>query len=226
MSAHNNSFNRDAPKRGARYFHRYVSKNQTRELTEKSKLNVILLFVFLVPMLVSAETYTSKYIGEEHREIKSLSPDDIKELRKGGGWGLAKAAELNGVPGPAHILEMEDKISLTKEQKRAIQIIYNDMKAEAIVLGEQLIHLEQELNNGFSNRTMNQELLEKYVREIEKIRAKLRTVHLSTHLQTPNILTNEQITLYNKLRGYSKDPCKNIPEGHDAEMWKKHNGCK
>jgi hypothetical protein len=32
--------------------------------------------------------------------------------------------------------------------------------------------------------------------------------------------------LYNKLRGYSNDPCQNIPEGHNVEMWKKHNGCK
>tara|TARA_B100001105_G_C22216982_1_gene367934 strand:- start:62 stop:595 length:534 start_codon:yes stop_codon:yes gene_type:complete len=177
-------------------------------------------------MSVFAETYTSKYVGEENRKIKSLSPDDVEELKKGGGWGLAKAAELNGLPGPAHILEMEDKINLTDKQKKKIQKIYNEMKGEAIALGKQLIRLEMGLNRGFSNRNINQELLENYVREIEKVRAKLRIVHLSTHLQTPNILTNKQIILYNKLRGYSKDPCQNIPEGHNAEMWKKHNGCK
>ena len=192
----------------------------------KSKIYLVLLFIFVTPIAVFAQTYTSKYVGEEHREIKSLSPDDIKELEKGGGWGLAKAAELNGVPGPAHILEMVDKINLTDEQKRIIQQIYNDMKTEALALGEQLIQLEVELNSGFANRTIDQALLEKIVREIENVRAELRLVHLSTHLQTPSILTDEQITLYNKLRGYSKDPCQNIPEGHNAEMWKKHNGCK
>ncbi len=184
---------------------------------------------FLILFSLSAfaeESYKSKYVGQEHRKIKSLSPDDIKELKTGGGWGLAKAAELNGVPGPAHILEMGKKINLTDEQKRKIQKIYNDMKVEAVALGEQLIRLEVELNIGFSNRTINQALLEKSVQEIGKVRAKLRIVHLSTHLQTPHILTNEQIILYNKLRGYSKDPCQNIPEGHNAEMWKKHNGCK
>jgi len=186
-----------------------------------------LLFLILFSLSAFAEeSYKSKYVGQEHRKIKSLSPDDIKELKRGGGWGLAKAAELNGVPGPAHILEMAEKINLNVEQKRKIQNIYNDMKVEAVTLGEQLIRLEVELNIGFSNRTINQALLDKTVREIEKVRAKLRIVHLSTHLQTPNILTNEQIILYNKLRGYSKDPCQNIPEGHNAEMWKKHNGCK
>ena len=192
----------------------------------KSKLSLVLLFIFVTSMSVFAETYTSKYVGEEYRKIKSLSPDDVEELKKGGGWGLAKAAELNGLPGPAHILEMEDKIYLTDKQKKKIQKIYNEMKGEAIALGKQLIPLEMGLNRGFSNRNINQELLENYVREIEKVRAKLRIVHLSTHLQTPNILTNKQIILYNKLRGYSKDPCQNIPEGHNAEMWKKHNGCK
>ena len=66
---------------------------------------------------------------------------------------------------------------------------------------------------------------EKLVNEIEGVRAKLRIVHLSTHLKTPNILTERQIALYNELRGYSKDPYKNVPEGHNPEMWKKHNGC-
>jgi len=32
--------------------------------------------------------------------------------------------------------------------------------------------------------------------------------------------------LYNELRGYSSDdPCENVPEGHDPEMWKRHNNC-
>ena len=190
-------------------------------------LSTVLLLLILFSLSAFAEeSYKSRYVGQEHRKIKSLSPDDIKELKKGGGWGLARVAELNGFPGPAHILEMGEKINLTHEQKTKIQKIYNAMKLEAVALGEQLIHLEQELNSGFSSSTINQTSLEKSVQKIENVRAKLRLVHLSTHLQTPNILTNEQITLYNKLRGYSKDPCQNIPEGHDTKMWKKHNGCK
>jgi len=193
----------------------------------KSNLNLLMLPLFFTIAATSifSEDYTSKYVDEELRTIKSLSADDIKELRRGGGWGLAKAAELNGVPGPAHILEMEQKIKLTREQKKDIQDIYDKMKVEAQILGEQLIQLEGELNHHFFNRSINPALLEKYIRQIEVVRSNLRIVHLSTHLHTPNILTTEQITLYNKLRGYSKDPCMNIPEGHDAEMWKRHNGC-
>lgn len=185
-----------------------------------------LMAILIMPVSAFGEGSKSKYMGEENRKIKSLSPDDIRELKNGGGWGFAKAAELNGIPGPAHILEMADKINLSDEQKKKIQRIYNEMKAEAITLGEEFIRLEEQLNAHFSGRTITQTLLEKSVQEIAQVRAKLRMVHLSTHLQTPNILTSEQITLYNQLRGYSDDPCQNIPEGHNAEMWKKHNGCK
>ncbi len=193
---------------------------------KKQSLSLALAIVLMPATPVFGQEVKSKYVGEEHRIIKSLSPDDIAELKKGGGWGLAKVAELNGVPGPAHILEMQEKIHLTADQKQIILNIYKKMKARAMELGEELIRLESRLNDGFINKTITRVSLKEEVREIEKVRAELRIVHLSTHLQTPNILTKDQITLYNKLRGYSKDPCQNIPEGHNAEMWKKHNGCK
>lgn len=47
----------------------------------------------------------SKFSRQGGRGIKSLSAADIAELRRGGGWGLAKAAKLNGLPGPVHLLE-------------------------------------------------------------------------------------------------------------------------
>ena len=63
----------------------------------------------LAPQVAAAETSShhgaSPYAGEEARAIKSLSADDIAELQRGGGRGLAKPAELNGVPGPAHLLD-------------------------------------------------------------------------------------------------------------------------
>ena len=185
----------------------------------------------LIPMLVfvnvaTAESLHSKYKGQENRIIKSLSMSDIEELEKGGGWGLAKAAELNGVPGPLHIIEMADKIGLSKDQKQKIQVLYNEMNAEAVALGKTLITLETKLNNAFAEKSIDEIKLVDYVNEIEQVTAKLRIAHLSTHLKTPNILTKHQIMLYNQLRGYAKsNPCDNVPEGHNPKMWKKHNGC-
>ena len=188
----------------------------------------VLLF-FLIPFCAysaSEHSQKSKYVGEEKREIKSLSESDIEELENGKGWGFAKAAELNGVPGPIHLLEMKKEIRLSSEQIQKIEDIYQKMKKQAIQLGLELIELERRLNNHFANRTITDNLLHKLLGEIVQVRKKLRYAHLSAHLKTPDILTFEQITLYNELRGYSSnDPCKNIPEGHDPQMWKKHHNC-
>ena len=169
----------------------------------------------------------SKYAGQEKQAIKSLSPDDIAELRRGGGWGLAKAAELNGVPGPAHLLKMKDEIPLDEAQVSALVEIFEQMKARAIQQGERLIDLERELENHFQNRTITDAILRASLDAIAEARKKLRYIHLATHLKTPDILSQHQIETYNALRGYSNpNPCANIPEGHDADMWRKHNGCK
>jgi hypothetical protein len=182
--------------------------------------------MLLSTVSAAEHSYKSKYTGEEKREIKSLSETDIEELKNGKGWGLAKAAELNGVPGPVHLLEMKDEIDLSVKQVRAIEDFYDKMKQEAIPLGLELIEVERELNNHFAKRTITYELLGVLLERVAQIQKKLRYVHLSAHLKTPNILTPEQIALYNRLRGYSAvDPCENIPKGHDPVMWKKHNNC-
>lgn len=168
----------------------------------------------------------SKYAGQEKRPIKSLSEEDIAELKRGGGWGLARAAELNGVPGPAHLLEMKEQIKLSAEQVSKITAIFQAMKARAVTLGIELIRLERELEAHFRDRTITDTVLQSSLEAIAEVRKDLRYTHLSAHLKTPLILSETQITRYNALRGYSAaDPCGNVPAGHDAAMWRKHNGC-
>jgi hypothetical protein len=195
----------------------------------KTKITIQILVLMLIATFVFSEadhSHKSKYAGEEKREIKSLSVTDIEELQNGKGWGLAKAAELNGVPGPVHLLEMKEEIDLSAEQIRAIEDIYMKMKQEAVPLGLEIIELERKLNNHFANRTITNELLVQILQKIAQVHGQLRYVHLSTHLKTPDILKSEQITIYNKLRGYSSDdPCENVPKGHDPTMWKKHHNC-
>lgn len=167
----------------------------------------------------------SKYAGEEKREIRTLSSDDIEQLEQGRGWGLAKAAELNGYPGPVHVLELKDRLELTAVQEAKVQSIFEDMKRSAVPLGLELIGLEKQLNLLFASGGAESEKLRSLLGQIGDVTAKLRFVHLAAHLGTRSALTAEQVKRYDSLRGYAGDPCKNIPEGHDPEMWKKHNGC-
>ncbi len=52
-----------------------------------------------VHLVVADQAKHSQYSGQEQRAINSLSQEDITELARGGGWGMAKVAELNGLPG-------------------------------------------------------------------------------------------------------------------------------
>jgi hypothetical protein len=170
----------------------------------------------------------SPYAGFEDREIKSLSQNDLEELRRGGGWGLALPAELNGVPGPAHVLELSDQIPLRGEQKEAIEARFESMREQAIEVGERLIEAERAIEQAFAERSLNKEGLRQLLAAAEEARVELRFVHLAAYLDTLPILDDEQVAHYNQLRGYTNgedDPCDNVPEGHDPERYRQHMGC-
>jgi Spy/CpxP family protein refolding chaperone len=173
----------------------------------------------------AAQGPPSPYAGEQGREIASLSEDDLAELARGGGWGLARTAELNGVPGPAHLLELADEIDLDAEQRAAITAIRDEMRAEAIAVGERFVAAERALDAAFTNAVPDADALERLVSEAGSARAALRLVHLAAHLRTAPLLTPEQVARYAVLRGYASDPCDAVPEGHDPAMWRRHNGC-
>ena len=189
----------------------------------------VFIFIFLCSFstTLSSDKHHSKYSGQETRSIKSLSEEDVSDLLNGRGWGLAKAAELNGVPGPLHLLEMKTEIKLTSTQIAQIEEIYKDMKTRAVRLGTQLVEHERALDRYFLKGNFSNETLNKRLTALGKIRSDLRFVHLSSHFKTVKILTAQQLKQYNTLRGYfdADDPCLNIPAGHNAKMWKKHNNC-
>lgn len=191
------------------------------------KIN-ILAASFLSVFILNAHAQHSHYAGMESREIKTLSQEDIEELRRGGGWGLALPAELNGVPGPAHLLELKDKIPLTAEQVELTEKLFAQMKESAIEAGERLIQAEQQIEELFSSRSVSENSLLEKLKLAEEARTELRFIHLSQHYQTLQYLSEEQIQSYNELRGYnsnSSSACDQVPEGHDPVMYRKHMGC-
>ncbi|MBX4863738.1 periplasmic heavy metal sensor [Rhizobium bangladeshense] len=146
----------------------------------------------------------SPYTEETGRQIKSLSEADIGELMRGGGWGFAKPAELNGYPGPSHLLSMKDEIGLTKEQVGRVQSIFEDMQRRAIQEGQRFVAAERELDAAFKNKTVTERRLRALIDNAENSRSRLRLVHLAAHLEVTAILTPEQVSKYNELRGYRK----------------------
>src|SRR4051794_26061952 len=109
-------------------------------------LRVILTAGFLALSLSAASAQSQPYAGMQTRAIKALSDQQIADLKAGRGMGFALAAELNGFPGPIHVLEFGDALALTPDQRTRVQALIDDMKAEARPLGEQLIAQEADLD--------------------------------------------------------------------------------
>ncbi|WP_455271696.1 hypothetical protein [Rhizobium herbae] len=171
----------------------------------KSLIVTLLTLVLSLPALAQENhTHSSPYAGQQLREIKSLSAEDIAELEKGGGWGLAKAAELNGMPGPSHVLKMKHELRLTADQEASTQRIFARMRDDAIEEGRKLIAGETALEVGFRERSLNRRSLRERIREIETSRSNLRSIHLAAHLEMMGVLKEDQVKLYNELRGYSQ----------------------
>ena len=194
---------------------------------EKNMLRILtLLTAFItVASAAAADENHKPYQGFETREITSLSEHDIDALRQGSGWGLALPAELNGHPGPAHVLELAAELDLSESQKQQVTAIFDAMRVDAIAKGEALIDAERNLDEGFRSGGLDTDQLRRLIDFAEAARADLRYVHLSRHLMTIGILDAEQVAAYSVLRGYGADPCASVPDGHNAAMWRRHNGC-
>ena len=151
------------------------------------------------------------YAGQQARTIKALSDDDIAALRKGEGMGMARAAELNGYPGPVHVMELAAQLGLTDTQRRDVETIFDRMSAAAKLLGGELIAQEQALDQLFARGEITPDRLAAATAAIAELQGRLRAVHLSAHLETRALLNADQIARYQQLRGYGASPA---PDHH------------
>lgn len=149
-----------------------------------------------------AETVVSPYAGLEARSIKALGEEEIEALESGEGMGFALAAELNGYPGPKHVLEMREELELTSEQIEATQAAYDVMHSAAVELGRQVVERERGLDRLFASHVVGADELDRLTTEIGRLRGELRAVHLKAHLRMVEILSPGQRHAYVMGRGY------------------------
>lgn len=175
-------------------------------------------FATLLAALVvsaSAASPASPYTDQVSRDIKALSATEISDLLAGKGRGYAKAAELNGYPGPAHVLELADELQLSPEQHAETQLIFNRMAESARQLGANLVSAERRLDSAFRSHRITPESLPRMLEEIGDLDSDLRSIHLLAHLEQTRVLTPDQVSLYGALRGYGDD-AGDLQHQHDA----------
>lgn len=159
-------------------------------------------FVAVFLILVASANAGSQYAGQETRHIKALSSAEISDLLAGKGMGFAKAAELNGYPGPLHVLELATELALTSEQHTMTEELFRNMKIRAIALGKKLVKQERALDQLFASRKVTAEELGSVLDRISTLRGAIRGVHLEAHLRQTAMLKPEQVAKYVELRGY------------------------
>jgi len=156
----------------------------------------------VAPQQEAAPLQPSPYVGQEAREIKSMSAEEVQAYLSGEGMGLAKAAELNGYPGPAHVLELASQLELTPEQRAQTEATLASMNAKAVSLGRALVEAERELDRLFATKTASPELVAATLEDVGALQSKVRGAHLEAHLAQMQILTSDQTARYIHLRGY------------------------
>ena len=153
---------------------------------------------------VLAQHAATPYAGQQTRAIKALSPEDIAGLLEGEGMGMAKAAELNGYPGPVHVLALARELDLTAKQRERVQAIFDRMSAVAKPLGAELVEHERVLDQSFAKGEITPDRLTAETAAIAELAGRLRSVHLAAHLETRALLDPDQIARYQQLRGYGE----------------------
>ena len=127
-------------------------------------------------------------------------PADKDDLLGGEGAGQAKCAEMNGYPGPKHVLDVATMLNLTPDQKRRVTEIYKAMDARARELGKRIVRVEDELNTAFRQGLVSERSVNDDAEQIGRLRGKLRAVHLTAHLKTKDVLTRTQIDMVKSMR--------------------------
>ena len=193
---------RMSPKRCFEFHQTFFFWNFIMQVIKKRLLAVGLLVSFAGCSNIPS---TSSYAGQEARQIKALSATEIAAFIEGKGQGFAKPAELNGFPGPMHVLELSDQLALTSQQKASSTALLATHKAQVRELGLNFIAAEAALEKLFSSKLVTADTLRLAIGESAKIHSQIRAAHLETHLQQTALLSGEQNILYQRLRGYNTD---------------------
>ena len=136
--------------------------------------------------------------------MRGLTPEQIAGLRAGDGMGYALPAELNGYPGPKHVLELADELDLNASQKERTSHLRSGMLEEAMSTGEALIAAYEALDEEFRSNEIDEEQLRIHTETIGRLEGELRAIHMSAHLEMMTVLTHAQIAEYSQLRGYGE----------------------
>ena len=161
-----------------------------------------ILFWCLAMSSEAAESVPSPYAGEESRVVKSLSAEDVAELRRGGGWGLARRRSSTACRGRSTCWSSRTRSRSLASRWPRLPRSMNECARRRLRKARISLPPSGHSTTRFATERSRRKAFGKMLAAIASSRARLRFVHLSAHLETPALLTHEQIARYDALRGY------------------------
>jgi Spy/CpxP family protein refolding chaperone len=126
----------------------------------------------------------------------TLTVEQVRQLLAGDGMGLAKPAELQGYPGPKHLLDRSADLGLSPDQERRLTAIRERMLAAAKQLGREIVDAERNLDASFASKSITAARLAEQTAAIAALNGRLRSLHLEAHLAALPLLTPEKVERY------------------------------
>ncbi len=164
-------------------------------------MNKLVILAFAAFSVAAAAQEPASSSADQDTAVKSLTERDMRELRDGRGMGAGRVAELNGYPGPRHVLELANELELSDEQIEQTQLAFAEMRSSAVATGAEIIEAERSLDEQFAAQNVDPASVQTALTQIGVMRARLRYVHIEAHMKMREILTDEQIEAYGLLRG-------------------------
>lgn len=158
------------------------------------------------------------YAGQQNRTVKALSDQELSDYVEGRGMGSSKAAELNHYPGPAHVLADAFRLDLSDKQRIRTQSVFDAMTAAAKQSGVAIVAKEAQLDALYASGKAEPIAVKALVTELSCLQSEFRYAHLGAHLAMRTILTPEQITAYDEMRGYTTTVPHSSPETEAAPV--------
>jgi Spy/CpxP family protein refolding chaperone len=139
--------------------------------------------------------------GTPHHALAQTCDGAFEEnVRDGRGFGMAFVADQQGYPGPLHVLELKDRLGLSRDQEAKAQALLAAMFAESRPKSARLLHAEARLRHLFATGRPDEAAVRTAVGEVETARADVRLVHLLFHLKMRDALTDAQRRIYQEAR--------------------------
>ena len=155
------------------------------------------------PRAAASAEPSRPYAELARHRVKALSEEQAAGLLAGRGMSLALAAELNGYPGPMHVLEHAAALGLAPEQRARAEDLRRAMEGEALTIGARIVAAEEELDALFARGEADAGKLAALTATLGALGGRLREVHLVAHIGMREALSPDQRAAYARLRGYA-----------------------